>query len=123
MIESILLATDGSAPAERAADFAGSLASHYQAKSTVLHAYPPVPAFLGGPNYSRAVDNTLDQARASVERAAARLREMGVSELETDLLEGPAGDAILRVAETRRPHLIVLGVRGLSIWQGILLLA
>ena len=39
MIQHILLATDGSAPAERAADFAASLAKRYGAKLTVLHSY------------------------------------------------------------------------------------
>jgi nucleotide-binding universal stress UspA family protein len=121
MIESILLATDGSAPAERAADFAGSLALRYDSKLTVLTAYLPVPSYLGEPNYSRALYSTLEEAQSLVNNIASRLREMGVAKVEADILEGPASHVILEVAETRRPDLIVLGARGLSTWQGILL--
>jgi nucleotide-binding universal stress UspA family protein len=121
MIENILLATDGSSPANRAADFAASLALRFRAKVTVLHAYTPVPAHLGEPNFSRALYETLDEAKALVENAAGRLREMGIVEVETDVIEGPAANAILGVAETRKPDLIVIGARGLSTWQGILM--
>ena len=121
MIQGILLATDGSAPAERATDFAASLATRFHSKVTVLHAFTPVPATLGEPNYSRALYETLDEAKTLVENAAARLRELGVIDVETDTIEGPAGNAILGVAETRKPDLIVIGARGLSTWQGILL--
>ena len=121
MIQSILLAADGSAPAERATDFAASLATRYHSKVTVLHAFTPVPAYRGEPNYSRALYETLDEAKTLVENAAARLRELGVIDVETDTIEGPAGNAILGVAETRKPDLIVIGARGLSTWQGILL--
>jgi nucleotide-binding universal stress UspA family protein len=56
-----------------------------------------------------------------VERAAERLRTLGVSEVETDLVEGPPANVILGVAETRQPDLIVIGARGLSTWQGMLM--
>jgi nucleotide-binding universal stress UspA family protein len=121
MIQNILLATDGSAPAERAVDYAASLAIRFLGKVTVLHAYTPVPGYLGKPNYNRALYENLDEARAVVERAADRLRTLGVSEVETDLIEGPPANVILGVAETRQPDLIVIGARGLSTWQGMLM--
>ena len=121
MIQNILLATDGSAAAERAADYAASLAIRFLGKVTVLHAYTPVPGHLGEPNYNRALYENLDEARSVVERAAERLRALGVSEVETDLVEGPPANVILGVAETRQPDLIVIGARGLSTWQGMLM--
>lgn len=121
MIQSILLATDGSAAAERAAAFAASLATRYHSKVIVLHAYPPIPRHLGEPNFEEAIRNTLDGSRALVEGAARRLHELGVADVEPDVVEGPAAHVILGVAETRQPDLIVLGARGLSTWQGILL--
>jgi nucleotide-binding universal stress UspA family protein len=45
MIQRILLATDGLASAERAADFAASLGSRYGAKVTVLHVCSPAPSW------------------------------------------------------------------------------
>jgi nucleotide-binding universal stress UspA family protein len=121
MIQSILYATDGSAPAERAGDFVASLAVRYGARVTVLHAYTPVPAYLGEPNYSRTLYKTLEEAEALVADVARRLRELGVAEVETEVGEGPAADAILNVAEVRKPDLIVVGARGLGTWRGLIL--
>ncbi len=121
MIQSILYATDGSAPAERAGDFVASLAVRYGARVTVLHAYTPVPGYLGEPNYSRTLYKTLDEAEALVADVAKRLRELGVAEVETEVIEGPAADVILNVAEVRKPDLIVVGARGLGTWRGLIL--
>jgi len=121
MFENILLATDGSKAAERAADFAASLALRFHSRVTVLHAFTSVPAYLGEPNYSRALYETLDEARALVNKTADRLRDLGVANVETETIEGPAANVILGVAETRKPDLIVIGARGLSTWQGILM--
>jgi nucleotide-binding universal stress UspA family protein len=121
MIENILLATDGSRPAKQAAEFAASLALRFRAKVTVLHAYTPVPAYLGEPNYSRAFYESLDEAKALVEDAACRLNEMGVVGVETEVIEGPAANVVLGIAETRKPDILVIGARGLSTWQGLLM--
>jgi nucleotide-binding universal stress UspA family protein len=121
LIRSILLATDGSAPAERAARCAASLAMSCQAKVTVLHVFSPITRDLGEPNYSRLLLKTLDDSRALVEAVAAQLRELGVSEVETDMFSGTAAEGILSVADVRQPDLIVLGARGLSTLQSILL--
>ncbi len=121
MIENILLATDGSAPAGRAADLAASLATRYHSKVMVLHAFAMIPRYLGEPNFEEALRKTLDGSRALVDDAAKRLRELGVAEVDTDVIEGPAANVILGVAETRKPDLLVLGARGLSTWQGLLL--
>jgi nucleotide-binding universal stress UspA family protein len=121
MFKTILLATDGSAASERAADFAASLATRYGAQVQVLHAYTPLPHYLGEPNYSRALYKTLDEANAMLESVAARLREAGVSQVETDAIQGSPSSVILEAAEVRKPDLIVMGARGLSTWQGVVL--
>ncbi len=121
MIQNILLTTDGSGPASRAAELAASLAARYGAQITVLHAYDAIPSQLGEPFYNEALTGVLQKAQALVDSVAARLLELGVAHVNTDILEGPAADAILRVAETRNPDLIVLGARGLGTWKGILL--
>ena len=59
MIEHIVFATDGSAPAERAGDFTASLATRYGARVTVVHAYAPMPTFLGEPYHSQMVNKVL----------------------------------------------------------------
>jgi len=125
MIQNILLITDGSAPAERAADFAASLATRYQARVIVLHAFHPLPShlgsFLGETSYSQALQKTLDDARSLVGDVTKRLHELGVTDVDTEILEGPAVSAILSVVETRKPDLLVMGARGLGTWQGVIL--
>jgi nucleotide-binding universal stress UspA family protein len=121
MIENILLATDGSRPARQAAEFAASLALRFRAKVTVLHAYTPVPADLGEQNYSRAFYESPDQAKALAEDTAGRLHDMGVVGVETEVIEGPAANVVLGIAETRKPDILVIGARGLSTWQGLLM--
>jgi len=88
-------ATDGSASAERASVFSVSLATRYGAKVTVLHAFTPVPSFLGEPDYSRRLCKTLDEAESLVADVRARLRDNGVPHVDTDTAEGPATSVIL----------------------------
>jgi len=64
------------------------------------------------------VDAAHARARALVDQAAAEVPE-GVR-FETELLEAPAPEAIVRVAETRDADEIVLGSRGLGRVQAIL---
>jgi len=121
MIEHILLATDGSAAAERAADMAASLAIRYGAKLTILHAYHPIPIILGEPNYSQALERALEGGNRLLEGVSRRLREIGVQDITSELIEGSPTDAILNVIETRKPDLVVVGSRGLGTWQGAFL--
>ena len=121
MLQKILLVTDGSVPARHAADFAASLATRFGSTIIVLHAYDRVPSYLGQPYYGEALAHALREANGLVDQVINHLRETGVTDVVKDVLEGPATDAILRAAETRKPDLIVLGARGLGAWQGRLL--
>lgn len=121
MIQKILLVTDGSAYAERAADFSASLAIRYQAAVIVLNAFTTALVQLGESYHSRAPCQTLDEARTLVSQIAKRLRAMGILNVDTEVIEGPAINVILGVAESRKPDLIVVGARGLSTWQGHML--
>ena len=119
MLQYVMLATDGSVAAERAADFGAELAARYGARVTVLHTFPPVPDFLGEPNYSQTLDKTLGEAQALVGDVAKRLRTQGIDDVDAEVVEGPAASAILDMAESRAPDLLVVGARGLSTWKGL----
>jgi nucleotide-binding universal stress UspA family protein len=121
MIQHIIFATDGSAPAKRAGDFTASLATRYGARVTVMHAFAPMPTFLGEPYHSQMVNKVLGEAETLIEDAAKRLREKGVTDVDTDVLEGSAAATILRVVEIREPDLLIVGRRGLSTWKGLIL--
>jgi universal stress protein family protein len=103
MLQYVMLATDGSAAAQRATDFAAALAARYGARVTVLHTFPPVPDFLGEPTYSQTLDKTLGEAQALVGDVAKRLRAQGITHVDAEVVEGPAASAILDMAASRAP--------------------
>jgi nucleotide-binding universal stress UspA family protein len=121
MINSILLATDGSVTSERAAEFAASLARRFHAKVVVLHAYTPVPGNCEQQNFHRSLYETPEEALCLVENVARRLLDLGANQIETDVIEGPAANVIIGAAESYTPDMIVIGARGTSTWQGMLL--
>lgn len=111
MFEKILLATDGSSHAEEALRYARDLAVRDDALVIVVHAFASVPSYLGEPVRSDLEARHVSIGREIADQATMELEEAGV-EVETEVLEGPPAEAILRVIETHRPDLIVMGSRG-----------
>lgn len=120
MFERILLATDGSSHAQRALEFARDLALRDGAVVIVVHAFEPVPRYLGEPMWSDIVGSNVNVGQQVANQAKEELEEAGV-DAETEVLEGPPAEAILRVAEARQADLIVMGTRGLSALTSLLL--
>ena len=50
---------------------------------------------------------------------AKRLRAQGIDDVDAEVVEGPAASAILDMAETRAPDLLVVGARGQSVWKSL----
>lgn len=124
MFSKILLASDGSADAAKAAKAAASLAGKFGAELLVLHAFP----LLGGTSAAttlapRGLAGGVDPK--IIERWAASSQEV-VSQRVTQALEetgalytfrqvnGDPADTIVRVAEEEGSDLIVVGSRGLG---------
>jgi len=121
MFENILLAVDGSERAWKAAKMAADMARCTPtATLRIVIAYDPIPTYLGEPNLQNAIDARMKEAEALLEQSLAIVGEVP-GEIRTEILEGPAADAILRVAETRGSDLIVMGSRGLGQITGLLL--
>lgn len=118
MIQEVLLATDGSAAAERAIQFSASLSVRFHSRVIALHAYLPPAGNPPEPGQVQAFYETREAAWSVVTGAARRLRALGVEEVETEVREGPAASVILGVADSRQPDLLIIGARGLSTWQG-----
>lgn len=118
MFKNILLAFDGSAHAQKAAQIAADLARQYRASLCLVHTYP-IPDYLGEPFLQEAISRRTEAADRVVVQAQALLGEL--PQLETEILEGPPAEAILRVAGVRKVDLIVMGTRGLGQLQGLLL--
>lgn len=122
MFHNILLAVDGSERAWKAAQLAAEMTRCADAPVTlrIVVAYDPIPAYLGEPNLQKAIDERMKDAEAVLNQALQVVGEIP-AEVHSEILEGPAADAILRVAETRGSDLIVMGSRGLGQLTGLLL--
>jgi nucleotide-binding universal stress UspA family protein len=111
VFERVLLATDGSSHAQEALKYACDLARRDHAQVIVVHAFAPVPSYLGDPWEDRAMARHVAAGHQVANEAAQRLQEAGL-EVIVEVLEGPPADAILRVADVRQCDLIVMGSRG-----------
>jgi nucleotide-binding universal stress UspA family protein len=111
MFERILLATDGSSHAKSALEYARDLALRDDAQVIVVHAFEPVPTYLGEPWGDRVISRHVAVGQKLATEAAQKLQEAGVNVI-VEVMEGPPADAILRVAKVRKPDLIVMGSRG-----------
>ncbi|HXW61483.1 MAG TPA: universal stress protein [Candidatus Acidoferrales bacterium] len=116
--EKILIGYDGSAQADKAADTALLLAQSLDAKVLVLAvARPPEPATIV------EVDAMLDDAREHFEqqfkKIMQRAKDLGV-ELETTIVVGHPVEQIVHRAEIDQVDLIVLGRRGRSRFEKML---
>ncbi len=121
MFEKILLAVDGSEHGLRAARLAGDLARTVKASELrIVVAYEPIPPYLGEPNLQQAIDARLDEANAILQAASQAVGEVPAT-VRTELLEGPAAEAIIKVAATHQSDVIVMGSRGRSALVGLVL--
>ncbi|MBN1657903.1 MAG: universal stress protein [Anaerolineae bacterium] len=120
MFQKILLATDGSPHAQAALGYARDLALRDGARVIVVHAFEPVPGYLGAPIEGRAMARHIGAGEEIADDAAKQLKEAGVDVI-AELLEGPAADAILNVSDVRQCDLIVMGTRGHGALASLLL--
>jgi nucleotide-binding universal stress UspA family protein len=120
MFEKILLASDGSPDARQALVYARDLALRDGAQVVVVHAFDPVPSYLGDPWRDRVTERHISAGQEMADRAAQSLQESDVDVI-VEVLEGPPADAILKVADIRECDLIIMGSRGHGTLASLLL--
>ena len=120
MFECIVYATDGSDHARKALGYARDLAKLHNAKLFVVHVYSRVSDFLDYKEYDTILGHRIAAGEKIIEEAAKEFEVAGLK-FQTELLEGPVAEAIMNVAKTRDADLIVLGARGMSSLEGLLL--
>ncbi len=120
MFKHIEFATDGSEHSRKALDYAVDLAKRYQAQVIVVHVYPDVSDMLGEPVYDQLVSHRVLEGNKIIDETINELAKAGIKTTR-ELLSGSPAEAILNVADTRGCDLIVMGARGLSDLQGLLL--
>ena len=120
MFDCIIYATDGSDHAQKALIYARDLAKLHDSKLFVVHVYSRVSDLFGYKEYDTILGHRLAAGKKVIKEAVKELELAGLT-FETELLEGPKAEAIMKVAETRDADLIVLGARGMSSLEGLLL--
>ena len=120
MFQKILLASDGSPDARQALVYARDLALRDGAQVVVVHAFDPVPSYLGDPWRDRVAERHVSAGQVIANKAAQILQESDVDVI-VEVLEGPPADAILKVADIRECDLIVMGSRGHGTLASLLL--
>jgi nucleotide-binding universal stress UspA family protein len=121
MFEKILLAVDGSDHALHAARTAAALARFVNASEFhIIVAYDFVPAYLGEINIEYAINARMSEAKGILQVAVGEVGALPC-EVQTELIEGSAAQAIIEAAETHKCDIIVMGSRGLGTLAGLVL--
>lgn len=118
MFERILLPVDGSEHSRRAVSVAGDLARRYGAEIVVLHAREHELTWGADIDVESA-----EEARRLVDDVVRELKDAG-TDVRGEVVRVPLGDvprAILDAAKAEGAGLIVMGTRGLSDWERLLL--
>jgi nucleotide-binding universal stress UspA family protein len=116
----ILVAYDGSDHSQKALDLAVKIAQCSDGKLKALFVFDKVPTIFGDDETEHFVERAMSKGRDILGEATAHLHATGI-EFSTATVEGPAAEAILRVAQAEGCDLIVMGSRGLGMMQGLLL--
>ena len=117
MFERIVLAVDGSELAQRAVPVAADIASKYGSEVIAVHVLEQQLG-LGGP----IAYDTTEEATRVADDTARFLKDLGVSARPEAraAIAGRAAQEIIDVAASEDAGLIVMGSRGMSDWEGLL---
>jgi len=125
MIKSILVPLDGSEHSKKALELACDLADKYEADLYLLHVVLTGESkrtlVLGGASI------TVSSSREEIEEAGRKVivaaeqiaADHGCKKVHTDVVVGPAAQAILKHAKGNSVDMIVMGSRGLSDIAGL----
>lgn len=116
MSRTLVVGYDGSEAARKALAYAGERVNG--GRLFVVSAVVPPPEWMGTPGWQQVVDQEHKRGNDLLEEA----RELLPASVNctTELLEGPAADAIVNVASARDADEIVVGSRGLGRVRAVL---
>ncbi|MCF4123115.1 universal stress protein [Antribacter sp. KLBMP9083] len=116
----VVVGVDGSEESMGALDWAARTADRHDARLTVLSAYTP-PHMTVMPEAVRHLAEARDEAQLAVDRAVARLggARPGSRDVARTIAQGAAAHVLAQ--ESRYCDLVVVGRRGLGLWDSALL--
>ena len=118
MYASIIVALDGSEQSMLALDHARPIAECFRSRLILVHAFPHTSDLRDSIEYNNLVSLRIKKGEEIIETARKLLGQTSI-EVDEELLEGPAAEAILSAAATRNADLIVMGSRGMGSLKGI----
>lgn len=116
----IAAAIDGSAHSDKVLDIAIEFARLLDATIALIYCHRKFPKLLGQPHRDHIISAIMDETEKVVAPFRKRLSESGVQFTEL-FMEEPAGTKIPEVAEYEKCEMIIMGSRGLSDVEGLLL--
>jgi nucleotide-binding universal stress UspA family protein len=116
----ILLPVDGSDHATKAVDTAIEMAGLLSAMIVLLHCRKALPLYLGEPYFQAAHNQVTTNTEALMVPYRRQLEAGGVAFTER-VLEGRPAEVICRAAMLEKCHMIIMGSRGRTDLQGLLL--
>jgi nucleotide-binding universal stress UspA family protein len=118
MYASIIVALDGSEQSMLALEHARAIAECFRSKLILVHVFPHTSDLRDSIEYNNIVALRIKGGEEIIETARKHLGRTSI-DVEDDLLEGPAAEAILLAAATRNADLIVIGSRGMGSFKGM----
>ncbi len=119
MFDVIIVALDGSSHSLKALDCARELAEKHGSKLILLNAFHETSELRGAEGFNEKVGKRRRKGEEIIKAARERLGDVD-TDVEENLIEGPADEAIISVAESRKADLVVMGTRGLGSLKGLL---
>lgn len=118
--EKIVAAIDGSDFSTKVLDKAIEYALQNDAEIFLVYCHKKYPRILGHPQLDQIISAINDQTEETVRPFINRLNDSGVI-FQERFMEEPAGSMIPLVAKTEGCNLIIMGSRGLSNLEGLLI--
>jgi nucleotide-binding universal stress UspA family protein len=112
----LVVGYDGSPAARKALEYAAEGVNG--GTVYVVASVVPPPEWMGAPGWQEMLDETHRRGRELLDEAVEQIPE-GV-QCVTELLEGPAAESIVRVADARDADAIIVGSRGLGRVRAVL---
>ncbi len=116
----LLVPVDGSPPSRKATDYAAKMAGLMAAELLLLHCHKPFPSVIGEPYLQKAITQRLENSKKMLAPYREMLEERGIA-ISERILEGPPGDRICETARIEGCEMIIMGSRGRTDLQGLLL--
>ena len=116
----MLVPVDGSEHSMRAAEYAIGLYPVLEGRILLMHSHKPFPVYLGEPYFQEAHNKIMGHVR-DIMAPYHEVFEAADVPFTERILEGRPAEMICRTAEIETCDLIIMGCRGRSNWQGLLL--